>query len=96
MTGIRFMIKEDGEVARQGLPNGGVIEIAYPKFPFREFPEQFILDHYNRLKKENPNATILVVVENIIQETYVPLQKLNEGDIGILLGRLDEKVKKGI
>lgn len=99
MTGIRFRIVENGKPTREGLPMGGVIELVFPNGkpnPFRPFGEQYVLDHYNKLKKENPNAEIVVVVENIMQEFFTPLTKLNKGDIGVMLSKLDERVKKGL
>jgi hypothetical protein len=99
MTGVRFYIIENGKETKNGLPGGGVIEIPFPNGkpnPFRPFGEQFILDHYNKLKEENPNAQIPVVVENIISESYMPMTRLINGDILGLLKKVDAEMRKGI
>jgi len=90
MTGIRFRVIENKEKLFDTAP----IPVRIPKRVVGI--EEFIETTYNKLKKEYPNAEIVVICEHIIWETYEPMTKLLPEDILGLIKKVDETMKEGI
>jgi late competence protein required for DNA uptake (superfamily II DNA/RNA helicase) len=86
-TGIKFRVVEDNKNLGDTLP------IIIPDTKRKIGNEDFILEEYQRLKDNFPNAEIIVICETTHWETYKPMTKLLIEDVYALIEKSNKSIK---